>query len=130
MNIEMRKENQEVRKSAKEGGLEVGIEKMRKDISSLMSMVDQIEKLQKVPHGYLNLAGEGAINKGELPALDQTIEYRGTYDHLQSKSEEALSASYQAIMKQLSLLRDMTGIHSAEEAMKFDKDTGRQPKDI
>ena len=37
--------------SVKEGGLEKGIEKIRKEIESLTSMVDQIECLQKVPHG-------------------------------------------------------------------------------
>lgn len=114
---------------AKEGGLQFGVEKMRQEIVSLNSMIDQIERLQKVPHGYNNIVGEGKVDSRHLPALDQTIEYRGTYDNLQQKSEEALSATYQAIMKQLTLLRDMTGIHSKEDAMKFDKDTGRQEKD-
>ncbi len=114
---------------AKEGGLEEGIEKMRKDILSLSSMIDQVERLQKVPHGYPNIAGEGKVDSRHLPALDQTIEYRGAYDNLQQKTEEAFSATYQALMKQLSLLRDMTGVHSKEEAMKFNKDTGRQEKD-
>ncbi len=121
---------QEIRLPAKEGGLEAGIEKMRKDITSLTSMIDQIEKLQRVPHGYPNIAGDGPVDNRQLPALDQTIEYRGTYDNLQKASAETLSNAYQAILKQLSLLRDMTGIHSAEEAMKFDKDSGRQAKDL
>ena len=92
-------------------------------------MIDQIEKLQKVPHGYQNIAGEGVVGSGHLPALDQTIEYRGTYDLLQKESEQALSEAYQKIMKQLTLLRDMTGVHSREEAMKFNSETGRQEKD-
>jgi hypothetical protein len=92
-------------------------------------MIDQIEKLQKVPHGYKDIAGEEVVDNRHLPALDQTIEYRGTYDFLQNESEQALGEAYQKIMKQLTLLRDMTGIHSREEAMKFDSETGRQEKD-
>lgn len=117
------------RLSAKEGGLQIGIEKIRKEITSLTSMIDQIEKLQKVPQGYHNIAGKGPIDDRHLPALDQTIEYRETYENLQKESEKALSNTYQAVLKQLSLLRDMTGIHSKEEAMKFNKDNGRQEKD-
>jgi hypothetical protein len=113
--------------SVKEGGLEKGIEKIRKEIESLTSMVDQIERLQKVPHGYKNL-GEKVDNR-ELPALDQFVEYRGSYEEMQKQSENALSSAYQSIMKQLSLLRDHTGISTKEEAMKFNKDTGRQEKD-
>ena len=127
INEMLNKENRPI--SAKEGGLQLGVEKMRESIASLNSMIDQIERLQKVPHGYKDIAGEGKVDSRHLPALDQTIEYRGTYDNLQKKSEEALSQAYQAIMKQLTLLRDMTGIHSKEETMKFDKDTGRQEKD-
>jgi hypothetical protein len=125
-NIQIKKEGSAI---AKEGGLQIGIEEMRGKLESLNRMVDQIERLQKVPHGYPNIAGEGPVGSNHLPALDQTIEYRGTYDHLQEQSKEALSSAYQAIMKQLTLLRDMTGVHSEEEAMKFDKDTGRQDKD-
>lgn len=100
---------------------------MRNEIDTLVSMIDQIERLQKVPHGY-NELGEKVDNR-ELPALDQFVEYRSTYERLQKESEEALSQAYQAIMKQLSLLRDHTGVFNKEEAMKFDKDTGRQEKD-
>jgi len=114
-------------KSAKEGGLEGGIEKLRNDIATLSSMVDQIERLQKVPHGYTNLGQK--VDSRELPALDQFIENRGSYEEMQKKSEVALSDAYQAIMEQLSLLRNYTGISTKEEAMKFDKDTGRQEKD-
>lgn len=113
--------------SVKEGGLEKGIEKIRNEIESIISMVDQIERLQKVPHGYKNL-GEKVDNR-EIPALDQFVEYRGSYEEMQKQSEVALSNAYQAIMKQLSLLRDHTGISTKEEAMKFNKDTGRQEKD-
>jgi hypothetical protein len=113
--------------SVKEGGLEKGIEKIRKEIESLTSMVDQIERLQKVPHGYKNL-GEKVDNR-ELPALDQFVEYRGSYEEMQKQSENALSSAYQSILKQLSLLRDHTGISTKEDAMKFNKDTGRQEKD-
>lgn len=127
MNEMLGKEKPQV--SAKEGGLQLGVEKMRENIASLNSMIDQIERLQKVPHGYKNIAGEGKVGSAHLPVLDQTIEYRGIYDNLQNKSEEAISETYQAILKQLTLLRDMTGIHSKEETMKFDKDTGRQEKD-
>lgn len=125
----LKEQAKENRRSAKEGGLQAGIEKMRKDITNLTSMIDQIEKLQKVPNGYRNIAGDGPVDNRYLPALDQTIEYRGTYDTLQKQSEEELSNAYHAILKQLSLLRDMTGIHNVEETMKFNKDTGRQPKD-
>jgi|GEM_PF-2229890 len=117
----------EIPKLAKEGGLQEGIEKLRSQILPLTSMIDQIEHLQKVPHGYTNL-GEH-VNSRELPALDQFVEYRGTYETMQKKSEAALSGAYQAIMEQLTLLRDHTGIFSAEEALKFNKDTGRQEKD-
>lgn len=48
---------------------------------------------------------------------------------MKKQSEVALSNTYQAIMKQLSLLRDHTGISTKEEAMKFNKDMGRQEKD-
>lgn len=114
-------------KSVKEGGIEGGIEKMRNEITTLTSMVDQIERLQKVPHGYTNLGEK--VDSRELPALDQFVEYRGTYEEMQKQSEVALSNAYQAIMKQLSLLRDHTGISTKEDAMKFNKDTGRQVKD-
>jgi hypothetical protein len=40
-----------------------------------------------------------------------------------------LSTTYQALLEQLSLLRNMTGIATEEEALKFDKNTGRQEKD-
>lgn len=113
--------------SVKEGGLEKGIEKIRKEIESLTSMVDQIECLQKVPHGYKDLGEK--VDDRELPALDQFVEYRGSYEEMQKQSEAALSNAYQAIMKQLSLLRDHTGVFTKEEAMKFNKDTGRQEKD-
>ncbi|MFA7285472.1 MAG: hypothetical protein WC011_01310 [Candidatus Paceibacterota bacterium] len=129
MNMENMQIKKEERISVKEGGLEIGIETMRSKIANLSSMIDQIEKLQKVPHGYKNIADEGVVDSNHLPALDQTVEYRGTYDNLQSKSNESLDLSYQAILQQLTLLRDMTGIHSEEETMKFDKDTGRQEKD-
>jgi len=114
-------------KSVKEGGLESGIEKMRNEIATLTSMIDQIERLQKVPHGYTNLGEK--VDSRELPALDQFVEYRGTYEEMQKQSEAALNVAYQAVMKQLSLLRDHTGISTKEEAMKFNKDTGRQEKD-
>lgn len=114
-------------KSVKEGGLEGGIEKMRNKITALASMIDQIEHLQKVPHGYTDLGEK--VDSRELPALDQFIEYRGTYEEMQKKSEAALSNAYLAILEQLSLLRDHTGISTEEEAMKFNKDTGRQEKD-
>jgi len=48
---------------------------------------------------------------------------------MQKQSEAALSNAYQAILKQLSLLRDHTGISTEEEAVKFNKDMGRQEKD-
>ncbi len=114
-------------KSVQEGGLEAGIEEMRKKIDTLVSMIDQIEHLQKVPHGYAELGEK--VDSRELPALDQFVEYRSIYKKMQEESEAALSRAYQAIMKQLSLLRDHTGVFSKEEAMKFDKDTGRQEKD-
>lgn len=44
---------------------------------------------------------------------------------MQKESEEALSQTCQAIMKQLFLLRDHKRVFSREEAMKFDKDIGR-----
>lgn len=104
-----------------------GLKKNRKEIESLTSMVDQIECLQKVPHGYKNLGEK--VDSRELPALDQFVEYRGSYEEMKKQSEVALSNTYQAIMKQLSLLRDHTGISTKEEAMKFNKDMGRQEKD-
>ena len=124
MNFE--KQNERIL-SVKEGGLEKGIEKIRKEIESLTSMVDQIECLQKVPHGYKDLGEK--VDDRELPALDQFVEYRSSYEEMQKQSEAALSNAYQAIMKQLSLLRDHTGVFTKEEAMKFNKDTGRQEKD-
>lgn len=114
-------------KSVKEGGLEAGIEKVRNEIATLTSMVDQIECLQKVPHGYTNLGKK--VDSRELPALDQFVEYRGMYDEMQRQTEDALNNAYRAIMKQLSLLKQHTGILDREDAMKFNKDTGRQEKD-
>lgn len=118
---------QEKLKSVREGGLEGGIETMRNEITTLTSMIDQIERLQKVPHDYPNLGEK--VDRRELPALDQFVEYRGAYEEMQKQSEAALSNAYQTIMRQLSLLREHTGILTEEEAMKFNKDTGRQEKD-
>ncbi len=118
---------QEKRKSAKEGGLETGIENIRDKVTAITDMVNQIEFLQRVPSGYANLGEKVGLN--EIPALDQFIEYRGSYDEMQKQTEVVLSEAYQALLKQLTSLRDMTGVHSKEEAMKFNKDTGRQEKD-
>ena len=114
-------------KSVKEGGLEAGIEKMRARIEVLKDIIDQIEHLQKVPYGYKNLGEK--VDSRELPALDQSVEYRGEYNRRQSESQKALDDAYSKVLDQLSLLRDMTGISDREEAMKFNKDTGRQEKD-
>ena len=119
----------EKRKSAKEGGLEEGIKKMRDQVSSLTSMIDQIELLQKVPAQYKNLAGEGKVDSRELPALDQWETKRTEYDARIKKVHEALQNAYMAVMEPLDLLRGTTGISSRDEAMKFDKNTGRQEKD-
>lgn len=115
-------------KPVKEGGLEAGIEKLRNEINTITSMIDQIEHLQKVPHGYTNLGEK--VDSRELPALDQFVEYRDGYEKMQKDTEEAISLAYQALMKQLSLLRDHTGISTLEETLKFDPKTGRQPKDL
>lgn len=118
---------QEQLKSVSEGGLEAGIEKMRDKVLSFTSMIDQIERLQKVPSGYSNLGDK--VGQNEQPALDQFVEYRGDYEAKLAKTEAALSETYQALLSQLGLLRKMTGINTEEEAMKFDKNTGRQEKD-
>ena len=123
----MKENTIEQRKSVKEGGLETGIKKIRDRIETFISIVDQIESLQKVPHGYKEIGDK--VDNSHLPALDQFVEYRGTYDSLQNKTEESLNLVYQNLMTQLSMLRDHTGISTQEETMKFNKDTGRQEKD-
>lgn len=104
--------------TVKEGGLDGSVEKMRNQIASLTAMIDQIAILQKVPHNYKNL---GAADSRELPALDQFVEYRDQYEEMQQQSEASLSVAYQAIMNQLSLLRDHTGVLTEEDAYKFEK---------
>ena len=117
----------EQHKSIKEGGLESGIVKIRESIATFTRVVDQIEHLQKVPQGYANF-GEKVDSK-ELPALDQTAENRANYEEMQKQTEICLSEAKQALLKQLSLLRSLTGVNTEEEAIKFDKNTGRQEKD-
>ncbi|MDO8470146.1 MAG: hypothetical protein Q7S84_04015 [bacterium] len=121
--------NTEQPKSAKEGGLEAGIQKMRESIDSLTSVVDQIGRLQRVPAGYNNLAGEGKVDMRELPALDQWVDKRAQYDEQFKRTDEKLQETYIEILNLLDVLRRVTGISSREETMKFDKDTGRQEKD-
>ncbi len=111
----------------REGGLEGGIEKTRNEIAAITSMIDQIERLQKVPHSYTKLGEK--VDSRELPALDQFVEYRFKYNEMQKQSEDALNHAHQIILEQLAFLRDHTGILTKEEAMKFNKDTGRQEKD-
>jgi len=118
---------QEKMKSAKEGGLEMNIEKLKTGIETLTDMVNQIEHLQKVPFRYKNL---GSVDKRELPALDQFVEYRGSYETRNKITQEKLDEAYSAMLDQLSMLRDLTGIQSRDEALLFDKNTGRQDKDL
>ena len=121
--------SEEVRKSAKEGGLEKGIHDMRTKIATLDDMVNQIELLQKVPAQYRNLAGDGKVDERELPALDQWETHRNSYDGRYKEAEEALTTAYMKVLDLLDVLRSATGISSKEETLKFDKDTGRQEKD-
>lgn len=115
--------------SAKEGGLEIGIEKARGTIRGLADMFDQIERLQRVPAGYHNLAGEGRVDTRELPALDQGREARMQYDGQFAAAYGKLEEASAEALALLSILREVTGISTKEETMKFDASTGRQEKD-
>src|SRR3989338_7768384 len=96
--------------SAKEGGLEVGIEKAREMIRGLAGIFDQIERLQRVPAGYHNLAGEGKVDTRELPALDQGREKRMQYDEQFAVAYGKLEEAHTEVLALLSILREVTGI--------------------
>ncbi len=127
--METYKSEQEQMQSVKEGGLEAGIKNLHEKIATLEDMVIQIEHLQKVPANYRNLAGEGKVDSRELPALDQWEQKRVEYEGRLKRAEESLQGAYMGIMDVLDLLRGTTGISTKEEALKFDKNTGRQEKD-
>jgi len=128
--METLENNTEQQKSVKEGGLEGGIQKMRDRITTLSDMIDQIERLQRVPAGYENLAGEGKVDSRESPALDQWVTYKEQYDGQLKRTDEKFGEAYTEVLNLLSVLRDATGVSSKEDAMKFGKDTGRQKKDL
>jgi len=127
--MEKMNQNTQERKSVAEGGLEAGIEQMRNRIETLTDMVNQIDHLKKVPAGYMNLAGEGKVDDREISALDQWDIKRIQYDGQFNRATEKLNEAYMEVLNLLDVLRGATGISSKEDALKFDKDTGRQDKD-